>query len=353
MTYILADRVFETSTSTGTGSFNLAGSTTGFRTFVAGVGTGNTCNYEINNGTDWEIGIGTITAGSPDVLSRDTVTASSNSGAKVNWGSGTKNVFLPLIASNTVIDSKENTFTALQKIDNIQTSGSSGVTLKNSAGSSVAIFGAAAGLEVSFSGKVNTVLSATTGAGLNIPHGAAPTSPVNGDIWTTTSGTFVRINGVTQSIGALPNGSQQDSTYAEYTANADLTTQIPLDDTIPQNTEGTQILSAAITPKTATNKVRIRISGAGALSSNGSFIVALYGSGANALGAWVINAPTTNVQVPYSFEFEHSPASLSPQTYTVRSGPTSALTLRMNGTSSARLLGGASRCTITLEEIVS
>lgn len=103
MAYVLADRVFETSTSTGVGSFNLAGSTTGFRTFVAGVGTGNTCNYEINNGTDWEIGIGTITAGSPDVLSRDTVTASSNSGAKVNWGSGTKNVFLPLIASNTGI----------------------------------------------------------------------------------------------------------------------------------------------------------------------------------------------------------------------------------------------------------
>lgn len=103
MAFVLADRVFETSTSTGTGSFNLAGSTTGFRTFVAGVGTGNTCNYEINNGTDWEIGIGTITAGTPDVLSRDTVTASSNAGAKVNWGSGTKNVFLPLIAANTGI----------------------------------------------------------------------------------------------------------------------------------------------------------------------------------------------------------------------------------------------------------
>ena len=103
MAYVLADRVFETSTSTGTGSFNLAGAAAGFRTFAAGVGTGNTCNYEINNGTDWEIGIGTITAGSPDVLARDTVTASSNAGAKVNWGSGTKNVFLPLIASNTGI----------------------------------------------------------------------------------------------------------------------------------------------------------------------------------------------------------------------------------------------------------
>ena len=41
----------------------------------------------------------------------------------------------------------------------------------------------------------------TTKASLNIPHGAAPTSPVNGDIWTTTAGLFVRVNGVT--IGPL------------------------------------------------------------------------------------------------------------------------------------------------------
>ncbi len=200
MAYIVADRVFETSTSTGTGSFNLAGSTAGFRTFVAGVGNGNTCNYEINNGTDWEVGIGTITDGSPDVLARTTVTASSNAGAKVNWGSGTKNVFLPLIASNTAVTAKENTFTATQKIDNIQTTGSSGVAIKNSAGSNVALFGAAAGEDVSFLGKINTVASASGAAGLNVPHGAAPTSPVDGDIWTTTAAIFARINGTTKTV---------------------------------------------------------------------------------------------------------------------------------------------------------
>lgn len=48
-----------------------------------------------------------------------------------------------------------------------------------------------------FGGKVTTVASATGGAGLNAPHGAAPASPANGDIWTTTAGLFVRINGAT------------------------------------------------------------------------------------------------------------------------------------------------------------
>jgi hypothetical protein len=47
-------------------------------------------------------------------------------------------------------------------------------------------------------GKVNTVASTTDNAGLRIPHGIAPTTPVNGDIWTTTSGLFGRINGVSQ-----------------------------------------------------------------------------------------------------------------------------------------------------------
>ena len=45
-----------------------------------------------------------------------------------------------------------------------------------------------------------TLASTTSGAGLRVPHGTAPTSPVNGQIWTTTSGLFVRINGVTKTV---------------------------------------------------------------------------------------------------------------------------------------------------------
>lgn len=51
-----------------------------------------------------------------------------------------------------------------------------------------------------FSGLVTTPASTTSTAGLNLPHGAAPSSPVNGDMWTTTAGLFVRINGVTKTV---------------------------------------------------------------------------------------------------------------------------------------------------------
>lgn len=88
-----ADRVKETSTTTGTGTYDLAGAVAGFRTFVAGVGTTNMCCYCAENGTDWETGCGIVTDATPDTLARTMVQASSNAGAAVNWGAGTKNIF--------------------------------------------------------------------------------------------------------------------------------------------------------------------------------------------------------------------------------------------------------------------
>lgn len=52
-----------------------------------------------------------------------------------------------------------------------------------------------------FNGQVRTTASTTSAASIRVPHGSAPTSPVNGDMWTTTSGLFVRINGTT--VGPL------------------------------------------------------------------------------------------------------------------------------------------------------
>ncbi|MCF0055508.1 hypothetical protein [Dyadobacter sp. CY356] len=94
MTLKTADRVFETSTSTGTGALILAGPVAGFQSFIAGVGTGAKVPYTIIQGNSWEIGIGTVTAGSPDTLARNTVLESTNADAAVNFGAGTKNVYL-------------------------------------------------------------------------------------------------------------------------------------------------------------------------------------------------------------------------------------------------------------------
>ena len=94
MAFVVKDRVKETSTTTGTGTLTLLGASTGFQAFSA-VGDGNTTYYAISEqtGSDWEVGIGTYTA-TGTTLSRDTVLSSSNSGSAVNFGAGTKDVFV-------------------------------------------------------------------------------------------------------------------------------------------------------------------------------------------------------------------------------------------------------------------
>jgi len=98
MPNVFADRVQETTATTGTGTLSLAGAVTQYQSFSAGIGNGNTCDYCLlsGNGTDWETGSGTYTS-SGSTLSRDTVYASSNSGSKISL-TGTSTVFGSLVA---------------------------------------------------------------------------------------------------------------------------------------------------------------------------------------------------------------------------------------------------------------
>ena len=109
MALIVHDRVKETSTSIGTGTFNLDGAEDSFETFVAGIGSGNTTYYCIFGGTEFEVGLGTVTSGTPDTLSRDTVITSSNGDALVNFSAGDKQVFCTLPASKTPSPSMDAT----------------------------------------------------------------------------------------------------------------------------------------------------------------------------------------------------------------------------------------------------
>ena len=120
MALILNDRVKETTTTTGTGTINLAGAESGFETFVQGVGNSNTTYYAIvhTSANEFEVGLGTVTDASPDTLSRTTIISSTNSDSAVDFSAGTKNVFCTLPASKaTVRDSNDNiTFADNDKI---------------------------------------------------------------------------------------------------------------------------------------------------------------------------------------------------------------------------------------------
>ena len=113
MAFVVNDRVKETSTTTGTGTLSLAGAVSGFQTFVAGIGNSNVTYYAIVNdsGTEFEIGIGTVTDASPDTLSRTTILESSNSDSAVDFSSGTKTVFCTLPASKAVFEDNNNDVT--------------------------------------------------------------------------------------------------------------------------------------------------------------------------------------------------------------------------------------------------
>jgi hypothetical protein len=107
MALVLADRVREQSTTTGTGTLVLTGAVVGFQTFSTAIGNGNTTYYTISNPgtTEWEVGVGTVSAGQ---LARSTILSSSNSGSLVNFSAGTKDVFVTYPAEKSVNEDASN-----------------------------------------------------------------------------------------------------------------------------------------------------------------------------------------------------------------------------------------------------
>ena len=113
---LFADRVKDTTTTTGTGALTLADSApTGFQTFNAAFGTGVNFYYAISSsgGAEWEVGIGVLTTSTS--MTRSTITASSNAGAAVNFSAGTKDVYCTIAAKqevNPVFDTLDVTGTS-------------------------------------------------------------------------------------------------------------------------------------------------------------------------------------------------------------------------------------------------
>ena len=108
MAFVIADRVRETTTTTGTGTINLLGAVTNFETFAANLSNSDTTYYAIvdNTNNDFEVCVGTFTA-SGTTLARSVI-ASSNSNNLVNFGVGTKDVFITVPASKIVVEDGSN-----------------------------------------------------------------------------------------------------------------------------------------------------------------------------------------------------------------------------------------------------
>ena len=176
MALVIADRVRETSTTTGTGTLTLGGAVSGFQTFSAAIGNTNTCYYTIVNGSEWEIGIGTVAAGA---LARTTILKSSNADAIVNFSAGTKDVFVTYPADYAVTTPNTNTFTANQIVS---------VTDNTNAALRITQLGTGNALLVEDSANPDSTPfvidgSGQVGIGTTTPEVTGITLAINGNTW--------------------------------------------------------------------------------------------------------------------------------------------------------------------------
>ena len=103
MAFITADRVRDTSTTAGSGSFSVSGTApTGYRTFSAVLSVSDTFYYSIQHQTlnEWEVGLGTYS--SANTFARTTIYSSSNAGSVVTFSAGTKDVFITMAAARSL-----------------------------------------------------------------------------------------------------------------------------------------------------------------------------------------------------------------------------------------------------------
>jgi len=132
------------------------------------------------------------------------------------------------------------------------------------------------------------------------------------------------------------------------------TTIIPQDDTIPQITEGTEFMTLAITPTSATNKLKIDVVVNGAGSASNSWIIALFQDAtANALAATNCNMAANNVNTYSGLSHFMTAGTTSSTTFRVRCGTVGAGTFTFNGALSARIFGGVIATSITISEVAA
>ena len=177
----------------------------------------------------------------------------------------------------------------------------------------------------------------------------------SGDTITVPSGATFNVAGTLQEGGsALVTGKILQVVNTETGAVASGTTTLPYDDTIPQITEGFEVMTLAVTPTSATNKLLINVVTSLATNINSLPVTALFeGTTADALACvWTYSYPD-GINNPLNHKFTHymTSGSTSELTFRVRIGMNQEGTVTFNGRSEARKYGGVSASSITIMEI--
>jgi len=152
-------------------------------------------------------------------------------------------------------------------------------------------------------------------------------------------------------VASAGSGELVQQVYAEQASVINCNASIPYDDTIPQSGEGTEVMTATITPTNASNYLHITFNFWGTASAGVSIRVALFQDAtANALTGVVDDAPA-NKHACTSLIYRMVAGTTSATTFKIRAGPGSG-SFYVNGTlAGARIFGGVSVATLTINEI--
>jgi len=357
MAFITADRVKDTSTTTGTGNITVSGSAPfGYRTFSTVMSVADTFYYAIQGQStaEWEIGVGTYA--STNQFARTTVLASSASGSAVSFSSGTKNVFITLAAARTLQlksgdtptagsipygDGSTLSYSSVGTAGQVLVSGGSGSPTWSSAGTgsvtSVAVSGGTTGLTTS-GGPVTTSGTITIAGTLAYGNGGTggTATPTAGTIPYGT-GTALAYSAAGTSGQVLTSGGAGAPTWTTVTGTGTVTSV-----NVSGGTTGLTYSGGPIT-------------GSGTITMAGTLAVANGGTGITSFGTGVATALGQNVSGSGSIVLGTSPTVNNPTVTnyvesvvaigTVTTTNTIALT---NGTVQTATLTASTACTFTM-----
>lgn len=402
MAFVHADRVKELSTTTGTGALSLGGATAGFRSFAAGVGVGNECFYGIVHTLDntWEVGRGTVGAGT---FSRDTVFSSTNSNLLVNFAAGDKIVFTtnPAEFYTNALDATshagiDHTLAPLNLLDApahstvdhtaaplnlLNVTGHEGVdhtiapfnlldvTGHQGVDHTIAPFNLLnSTLHNSIDHTTAPLSLLSQAAHLALDHSAIPgvgeDNPTQVSPAERTAGTETALRSyspfdiadmaATHGTGGGTIRFIQQVFATPVTSVVSCSTVLPDDDTIPQISEGTLVISATITPQSISNTLAFRFSCSGAKTIGGTkpYAILFQGAGPGALavsGGTIEDSGRTIVTLDHYFT---APSSGAPITFNIYIGIVGGGTFHVNGDSAGtREFGGVQAARLTIAEI--
>lgn len=153
-----------------------------------------------------------------------------------------------------------------------------------------------------------------------------------------------QLNGLALGQTLLQRTTLSTNTFDSTASN------IPYDDTKPQNTEGKQIFSQAFTPLSSSSTILLHGIAYVGVSTTESCILSMFNSTTGASAIWAdVGQISTNFMLPWPIFYTEASVNTSARTYSLRYGAASN-TMYLNGTAGARKLGGALTTYLMIEE---